>query len=324
MINVFYSEPDRDRWLPFDRYPRRIVRRLVRGRRVPGGQERVFLNLCQGLDQLGVPYLRNDLSQARAHPEQICCILGKRHVLDEFKLGNPLMVGPCCFSHPIDAPDLAKRPAVRRILVPGEWMRVMCAPIWGDKTHAWPVGIDTELWSPQTNVPKAFDFLLYNKIRWDHAAREASLLAPIRSTLQGRGLTFAEIKYGSYKPDQYRDLLARARAMIFVCEHETQGIAYQEALSSGVPILAWDHGGAWLDPEYFPDRVRFAPVSSVPYWDAVCGEKFADSSAFPGALDRFQANVATGGYHPRDYILTHLELKAAALAFLGHAEAATR
>ena len=322
MLNLFYGEPDNDRWLPFDRYPRGIVRRIVRGPSRPGGQRRVFLNLRLGLDRLGIPYRANDLRHARANPQELCCILGKRHLLDSFQLPNPLMVGPCCHDHPIDAPDLSSRAAVRRILVPGEWMRLMCAPLWGDKVHSWPVGIDTEHWAPSPGVPKTIDFILYNKIRWDHATREATLLAPLRSTLDRGGFKYSEITYGAYRPDEFRALLSTTRAMIFVCEHETQGIAYQEALASGIPLLAWDHGGEWLDPSYYPDRVRFGPVSSVPYWDATCGEKFTDAASFPAALARFQQRLAAGAYHPREYVLTHLELKAAALAFVGHAEAA--
>lgn len=322
MLNLFYREPDEDRWLPLDRYPRRLVRRILRGPRRPGGQERVFLNLCAGLDRLRIPYRKNDLLHARRHPDELCCILGKRHVLDTFPLSNPLMVGPSCHDHPIDAPDLTRRPSVRRILVPGEWMRRMCEPFWGTHVHSWPVGIDTDHWAPPPSSPKTVDFILYNKIRWDHAEREASLLAPIRATLQERGLTFTEIKYGHYQPDQFRSLLASARAMVFVCEHETQGIAYQEALASGVPLLAWDHGGEWLDPTYHPHRVRFGPVSSVPYWDSACGEKFTDAAAFPGALDRFWNTLPSGAYRPRDYIIAHLGLESAARAFLAHAEAA--
>mgnify|MGYP003341570386 FL=1 len=49
-LNIFYEEPDPDRWVPYDRYPRRLVRRLVRGPAQPGGAMRVFLNLCAGLD----------------------------------------------------------------------------------------------------------------------------------------------------------------------------------------------------------------------------------------------------------------------------------
>ena len=35
--------------------------------------------------------------------------------------------------------------------------------------------------------------------------------------------------------------------MVFLCEHENQDIAYQQALACGVPILAWDRGGYWQD-----------------------------------------------------------------------------
>ena len=56
-INLFYEEPDPDRWFLYDRYPRQIIRRIVRGKPRPGGQTRVFLNLCTGLDKLGVTYI---------------------------------------------------------------------------------------------------------------------------------------------------------------------------------------------------------------------------------------------------------------------------
>jgi hypothetical protein len=45
ILNLFYEEPDEDRWLLLDRFPRQIVRRIVRGKPQPGGQMRVFLNL---------------------------------------------------------------------------------------------------------------------------------------------------------------------------------------------------------------------------------------------------------------------------------------
>lgn len=322
MLHLFYAEPDLDRWFPLDRFPRRVIRRLLRGPARPGGQMRVFLNLCAGLDAAGQPYSVNDYKQARRNPGELCCLLGKRHVLDGFQLPNPLMVGPCCHNHPLDEPGLAARPQVRRILVPGEWMRLMCAPAWGEKVHAWPVGIDTERWRPDPTATRDLDFIFYNKIRWDHAQREETLLTPLRNALREQGLKFEELVYGKYRPEDYHRLLARAKAMLFLCEHETQGLAYQEALSSGVPVLAWDHGGEWLDPAFYPDRVRFGPVSSVPYWSDLCGEKFADAAGFPAALKKFLRGQTDGLYRPRDYILSHLGLKEAALAFAGHAESA--
>ena len=68
ILNIFYEEPDDDRWLPFDRYPRRVVRQIVRGKTRPGGQTRVFLNLCAGLDQIDVGYRVNDYRFAREIP----------------------------------------------------------------------------------------------------------------------------------------------------------------------------------------------------------------------------------------------------------------
>ena len=319
MLNLFYAEPDRDRWLPLDRYPRRLIRRIVRGKRRPGGQERVFLDLMAGLDRLNAPYRVNDYRHARRHPEELCCVLGKRHVLDDEPWHNPLLIGPCIHDHPIDDPDLFNRRRIRRILVPGPWMRRMCEPYWGETVKAWPVGIDTELWQPNAAAAKDMDFILYNKIRWDHAHREESLLQPIRAELGRRGLSFIEMRYGSYQPADYHRNLARARAMIFVCEHETQGLAYQQALAAGVPLLVWDHGGEWLDPNYHPARVRFGPISSVPYWDDRCGVKFDSAASFAPALTAFGERQGRREFAPRQYILDNLTLEKCAAAFVAHA-----
>jgi glycosyltransferase involved in cell wall biosynthesis len=322
VLNLFYAEPDGDRWLPLDRFPRRLLRRIIRGKRRPGGQERVFLNLMAGLDRLQVPYRVNDYRYARRHPDELCCILGKRHVLEQEPWRNPLMVGPCVHDHPIDDPALFDRFQVRRILVPGPWMRDMCRPAWGDAVHAWPVGIDTEHWRPEPAVAKTIDVILYNKIRWDHARRETELLTPIRTELARRSLKVLELRYGHYQPADYEAALHAAHCMVFVCEHETQGIAYQEALATGVPLVAWDHAGEWLDPSYHPHRIRYGPISSVPYWDDRCGTKFATAAEFPAALDALLARQKMKALAPRQYVLDHLALADCARTFVDHARCA--
>ncbi|MFT3867257.1 MAG: hypothetical protein QM715_02055 [Nibricoccus sp.] len=321
-LNLFYAEPDGDRWLPFDRFPRKIVRRIVRGPRRPGGQERVFLNLKAGLDRLGIAYRANDYRHARRHPDELCCVLGKRHVLNQEPWLNPLMVGPCTYDHSIDDPDLPSRLDVRRILVPGPWMRDMCRSTWGNLVHAWPVGIDTERWKPNSTASKSIDVVLYNKTLWDRARHETELLSPIRAELARRKLTYVEFVYGHYRAVDYASALQKARAMIFLCEHETQGIAYQEALSSDVPLIVWDNGGEWKDPSYYPHRVRYGPVSSVPYWDERCGVKFTTAAEFASFLDHFFTLQQRGLFAPRQYILDNLTLEKCAQAFVAHAHAA--
>ena len=137
-------------------------------------------------------------------------------------------------------------------------------------------------------------------------------------------LRVRELRYGHYAPEEFRAALHTAQAMVFVCEHETQGIAYQEALASGVPLLAWDHAGEWLDPNYHPHRIRYGPISSVPYFDGRCGLKFRDAAEFTALLPVFQSQVKRGGFAPRDYILENLTLEKCAAKFVDIVQAVTR
>ena len=321
-LNLFYEEPDFDRWFPLDRYPRRILRRILRGKARPGGQMRVFLNLCAGLDRIGVQYRVNDYQFAQKHPTKLVGIVGKPFVLDKVKWNNPILFGAAVFSHPVDDPDLLKRLNIRKVLVPGEWVRQMFEPYYGDAVVDWPVGIDTERWKANPLPAKCFDFLLYDKVRWDHEEYDKSLLEPVRQELRLRGISFAEIRYGFYREEDFIEALRKSRAMIFLCEHETQGIAYQQALAADVPIFAWDRGGSWRDPAYFPQKAQFQPVSSVPYWDDRCGIKFPDLASFHERFDEFWEGVQRGRFNPRNYILENLTLENCARRYVELAQQA--
>ncbi len=83
-----------------------------------------------------------------------------------------------------------------------------------------------------------------------------------------------------------------------------------------MPLLAWDQGGLWEDPDYAPHSVRFGPVTSVPYWDERCGMKFADGSDLPAVFDVFWRGVLAGAYRPRSMILEKLTLESGAREYL--------
>jgi hypothetical protein len=308
ILNLFYEEPEGDRWLPFDRYPRRIVRRIVRGPARPGGQKRVFLNLCAGLDRLRLPYRVNDYHHARKAPRELACIIGKPCVLDRIVWRNPILFGAAVYSHPVDDPELFVRLPVKQVLVPGPWYEDMYKPHW-TCVQSWPVGIDTEHWTTAPSSVKTVDVLLYDKVRWQHERYETELITPIRAALRAAGRSVEEIRYGYYEEDDFRAALSRSRSMIFLCEHESQGIAYQQALSCGVPILAWDRGGPWQDPSYYPERVVYGPVSSVPYWDARCGMKFTAAADFEAVWRQFWELCRGETFRSRDYILETLTLE---------------
>ena len=313
-LNLFYSEPDPDRFFKYDRYPRKVIRRIIRGKPQPGGVMMIAINLMKGFDKLGVPYRFNDFGYIRKHPFEIACIIGKHQVLFERKWKNPVIFGAGIYSHPIECPDLLTlHPNVKRVLVPGDWMKDMFAPYYGDKVTAWPVGTDSDLWRPNEKGKK-FDFLIYYKIRWEHEKQQTELIEPILKALDDRNLTWHFIKYGNYNQDELIDKVGVSKAVIFLCEHETQGLAYQQILATNTPILAWDRGGFWQDPYYYPHRVQYQPVSSVPYWDERCGITFQGANDFNMKLDSFLSG--RGKFKPRDYFMENLTLEICAEKYL--------
>ena len=313
-LNIFYEEPDPDRWFRYDRYPRKLIRQLVRGKGRPGGVMMIAINLMKGLNKIGVPYRFNDYRYIKKHPEEIACIIGKPQVLFEKKWLNPVIFGAGVYSHPIEMPDFfEKYPNVKRFLVPGEWMVKMFEPFYGDKVLPWPAGIDIEQWSPKADA-KTFDFLIYDKILWRYEEQKAELLDPLIKTLEQQKLSYQLIKYGNYTHIELMEKLKVSKAAIFISEHETQGIAYQQILSSDVPIFAWDKGGYWPDPSYYPHRVKYEPVSSVPYWDERCGLKFTNADDFQQRLPIFLSKL--NDFNPRNYILENLTLEKSAQMYV--------
>jgi hypothetical protein len=83
-------------------------------------------------------------------------------------------------------------------------------------------------------------------------------------------------------------------------------------------VLAWDRGGFWQDPSHYPHKVKFEPVTSVPYWDERCGRKFASNEQFPDAWREFWDACRSERFRPRDYILENLTLERGARHYLEH------
>jgi glycosyltransferase involved in cell wall biosynthesis len=313
---LFYkSSPEHNRWIPGDRFFRPLARRVVRGAPTPGGVDKVFTNLCLGLEKLGVKYEVN-LPFDQLRPDDQIGVLGRgRYCLNGYDRPNPIVAGIGLMTHPSEWPNLCKEYPVATYLQHSRWSNDLYRPFFGERCQIWPVGIDTDSWLPAHKSEKSVDFLIYNKIRWDVSTYAESLLEPIRRLLKRKNLTVEELRYGTYQPEQFQAALRRCRAMVFLCEHESQGLAYQECLSGGVPILAWDQGRC-LDPNRFSWGAPDIPATSVPYWDERCGLKFKDMNEFTERLNEFLDLQARGEFSPRDYILENLTLEKCARNYL--------
>jgi len=130
------------------------------------------------------------------------------------------------------------------------------------------------------------------------------------------GLSYTEITYGNYKEADYFELLQQSKAMIFLCEHESQGFACCEALATNVPVFAWNQG-QWLDPNRFVwGEIKPVPATSIPFFDDRCGMEFNGLAEFEERIALFWHKVTNHDLNPRSYILENLTLKKSAQKML--------
>ena len=315
-VLLFFRDFERDRFVKYDRYAQRLARPLYRrlaGKPRVSGFFMWYQLLTAALVDSGFDVRHNDYRLARQHPSYPVGLVGYPELLHGWSLPNPAVLGPALYDHPAQAPTLMDDPRFRSYLVTCDWMYDLFEPVYGDRVATWHAGMVTDDWVDTSTLPKDIDILVYDKVRWNRDRFGPELIEPIQREFARRSLRVETIRYGAYTHEQYQRLLARSKGMLFLCEHETQGMAYQEAMASNVPVLAWDQG-YWLDPrrpEYTDQPVR---ATSVPYFSETCGERFAGIEDFAGALERFLARQAE--YRPRDYVREHLSLRGSAARYL--------
>lgn len=287
---------------------RPMYQRVFRRQRTTGFHV-AYRNLARSLRDAGYRVHEERRDLALANPTYPVGFGGYPRAVPEFDLPNPTILGPGMYDHPALAPNLMDDPRFRRYIVPCQWMMDLFAPTYGaDRCVLWFAGIDADAWPSLALDDKDLDFVVYDKIRWARDHYVPAILDPVVNGLSDAGCTFEVLRYGQHDQAAYRGMLARSRGMVFVCEHETQGLAYQEALSSDVPVLAWDNG-FWLDPLRQRYSSEPVPASSVPFFGPDCGERFADADEFAPALDRFRARLASNEFAPRAYVQRELCLE---------------
>lgn len=148
------------------------------------------------------------------------------------------------------------------------------------------------------------DVLIYDEIRWYRDR--------VVAKLEAEGLSHAILEYGKHTQQAYFAALRGARAMAFLCEHETQGLAWEEAMAMNVPVFAWEEG-TLVDPRQLPDAAPDLRVSSVPYFDETCGRTFTLADLEDG-FDAFWRDLP--GFDPRNYVARTLAPAASAQVYL--------
>jgi hypothetical protein len=167
-----------------------------------------------------------------------------------------------------------------------------------------PTGVDTHTFFP--SGAERDSYIVYTK------HRSPQDIHAVKTMISRIPLPCKTFEYGSYHEADYLTALQRARFMIVVDAHESQGYALQEAMSCQVPLLVWDVTS--MHDEYnshgYYERHRInksrhpLPATSIPWWSDICGIRVTKSNELPAAIDRMLISWNT--FTPRAYILEHL------------------
>ena len=170
-----------------------------------------------------------------------------------------------------------------------------------------PFAVDVDTFSPKDTL-KEYDCFVYFK------QRHSSELAFVEEKLKGLNLNYIVLKYGSYKEEDYMNILHKSKFGIWIGRHESQGFAVEECLSCNIPLLVWDCKSMF--EEYSHDRSIYDEykgnkefkATAIPYWDETCGLSFTEKEAFPFLLEKMLSEYLT--FTPRNYILKRLSPEA--------------
>ena len=183
----------------------------------------------------------------------------------------------------------------KKIIAPSEWVKnkfITKFNLPEDKLAVWPVGIEEFNNIREPN----YDCLIYFK------RRDQSELNAVKQFLDRKNLTYKMVQYGGYGEDGFKQLVNSAKFCFLINGTESQGIAVQEIMSMGVPIIAWDIK-EWLDQ----GEAYRVPATSIPYWSERCGEVFFNIDDLDVTFSKFYATLDE--YDPKAFIKDNLSFE---------------
>ena len=192
-------------------------------------------------------------------------------------------------------------------IVPSEWVRNIHAtdPIINKKNiHVWSGGIETEIWAP-TDQNKDIDCIIYLKNR---NREEYACLEKIVTTMSSVFSRAAVFHYGHYNESDFFECAKRAKFAILLTNTESQGYAYMQLLSAGVPCLVFNK-----DTFYHEESGEILNATSVPYFDDRCG--IITSDITEDSIEKF-LSFDNSRWSPRDYILENHTIEKSTMKYL--------
>ncbi len=139
-----------------------------------------------------------------------------------------------------------------------------------------------------------------DKVLVYHKYRKPEELKMVIDLLNANDVNYEVIRYGSYNEGDYQKILDSCKYVIWVGCHESQGFALESVLAKNIPILVWS---VKLRVQQVGHEHEYANIKSevttVPYWDERCGEKFYTADELEESYETFISKLDT--YKPREF-----------------------
>ena len=264
------------------------------------GPHKVVDNLIKSLDQEKIGYAINEEKYEHNFLIQYDAVAHEKHSKIE---QETTIIGPQVWLFDGYGQFLIENQNYyKKLIAPSQWVKdkfINKFNLPEEKIAIWPVGIEEF-----DNVREpSYDCLIYFK------RRDESELSAVKKFLVSRGLSYRMVEYGGYDEIGFRNLVNQAKFCFLINGTESQGIAVQEIMSMGVPIIAWDIK-EWLDQ----GEAYRVPATSVPFWDERCGEKFYSIDKLEETFDNFYARI--NDYDPKAYVKENLSFESSVKTLL--------
>jgi len=288
----------------YGKFLKRLVRFFLGQSR---GSQAVTKSLLSGLNELQYNFKINPrFEDISAHDKVYVneSIEVLRWAVEAKKKGEIayLVVGPILVVLPDEFDNIICDDSIDKILVPSNWVKnfwVSKKPKLENKIFIWTAGID--LYDIK-DIAKT-DIIIYQK----NVGKE--FLDKIVKFFRKNNSSYKIFKYGFYKHENYLRALDHAKAVVYLTESESQGIALCEAWMKDVPTIVWNRGYWEYKNEVWKDE-----KISAPYLNESCGMFFLDFEDFENKWNIFYKKIES--LIPRKYASSFFSNKTSAENFL--------
>jgi glycosyltransferase involved in cell wall biosynthesis len=215
-----------------------------------------------------------------------------------------LLAGPNLVTRPTECNSLVASAEIDAYLVPSRWCLIAYEedePRLKNRIKLWPAGVDTNYWKPN-GQDKTNEILVYLKYE------SRSFANQVDTRIRKHGYTPITIEYGKYKMENYRHLLNRVQAVVFLSRSESQGLALAEAWAMDVPTLVWN------PQELIAHGKTYSEVSACPLLTPLTGVDWKMLDQLDIILSQF--NHCKENFMPRQWVLNNLTDKKSAQIIL--------